>query len=57
MKIVMRTNSSSAKGVKLLGKVYDVPQAEADQLIKGNFARVASANDQKAAAKKTIDEE
>lgn len=50
MKITMRVTAAGPAGVKLAGRTYDVPEAEAKCLLSGGYAGIAAAADQVAPA-------
>ncbi len=43
MKITMRVTAAGPAGVKLAGRTYDVPEAEAKGLLSGGYAGIAAA--------------
>lgn len=43
MKITMRVTAAGPAGVKLAGRTYDVPEAEAKGLLSGGYAGLAPA--------------
>jgi hypothetical protein len=44
-KVVMLTNSADADKVLHEGRLYELPKAEAEDLVKGGFARSAGATE------------